>query len=119
MQNIYLKISTLTELEKNRTNQFLMELRNIVDFVQTFQKFDSNFKKLRLIQLKDSLEKLQKMSLNEPFNYFPDLDLWLISNNVPIGLSKIKYFDLIWSNNMRERGSVCSKMIYMNIKVII
>jgi hypothetical protein len=116
LKRVFLKNEFLTELNKHRIKHFQIELRKIHDFVQSLSKFDKNFRKLRFMQIKDSLEEINNF-LGEPFSYFPDLNIFMISDQEPIGLCKIKSHDVIWSNNHREIGSICNKMIYTNIKV--
>ena len=113
---VFLKNEFLTELNKKRVKHFQTELRKICDFVQSLSKFDTNFRKLRFMQIKDCLEEITNY-LMEPFSYFPDLNLFLISNEEPIGLCKIKPYDVIWSSNHREIGALCNKLIYTNVKV--
>ena len=118
LKTVFLKNEFLTELNKQRIKHFQAELRKICDFVQSLSKFDENFRKLRFMQIKDSLEEIASF-LGEPFSYFPDLNLFLISNQEPIGLCKIKSHDVIWSINPREIGNLCNRMIYTNIKVVL
>ena len=117
LKKIFLKNEFLTELNKQRIKHFQVELRKLYDLVQSLAKFDKNFRKLRFMQIKDSLEEIANF-LGEPFSYFPDLNIFLISDQEPIGLCKIKPHDVIWSSNHREIGSLCNKMIYTNIKVL-
>ena len=54
---------------------------------------------------------------NEPLSIFPDLNLWLFNGDEAIGLCSIKSHNIIWSNTEDERGSLCGKLLYTDIKV--
>ena len=56
---------------------------------------------------------------NEPLSIFPDLNLWLLNGNQAVGLCAIKANKIIWSAEDEERGSLCGKVLYTDVKVII
>ena len=96
-------------------NQLLNELKVLIDLIKSFLKYDSNFKRVKFTQMKDSIEKLNNY-LSEPVSFMPDVNLWLLADEKPIGVCTIKSNDIIWSSYDKKRGSVCNKSIYTDIK---
>lgn len=116
IKSIYLSNNSITDLEKNRASQLLYELSAIVEVVQSLPDTDFSFKKLRFTQIKDSIDRLNHY-LTEPFSFFPDVNIWLISDKEPIGICTIHSNDIVWSKNESEKGCICNELIYTDIKV--
>jgi hypothetical protein len=116
-QDIFLNNQLITDLSRNRVKQISQELMNIIDLIQSLNNlFDVNFKRIKLIMLMDSIDKI-KIYLTDPLSFFPSVNLWLLCDKEPIGVCTIKSTDIVWSKNKRERGYICNKLIYTDIKV--
>ena len=67
--------------------------------------------------VKHSLALISKYN-TDPFNYFPDIYLFLNVNHVKVGVVTLRAQDVIWSSKEFESGIRCSKIIYSDIKVL-
>ena len=70
----------------------------------------------KCLEMKYDCEIISMFS-NEPLSIFPDMNLWLFNGDQAVGLSAIKAHNIIWSNLEDERGFLCAKVIYTDIKV--
>lgn len=77
---------------------------------------NENYKFYIDIIIKNAILKIEQYN-REPLSYFPDVSLWLLRNNQKVGVCTIKANDVIWSENHDEKGSICAKMIYTDVKV--
>lgn len=114
----YLLSNSITDLHKKRASQFLAALDNSVESLSNSDPDD--FKKMILKRIKDSLDLINQY-LTEPFSLFPDVNIWLISDNnnkEPIGVCTIHSSDILWSKDDKEKGCICNKHIYTDIKVM-
>lgn len=105
-------------MEKNRVDQVFDEITSIMGILTRNRLLDDAYKKIFLIQISDCLSRI-KENLVEPFNYFPDINLWLVHNRQHVGVCTIKSCDVIWSKSVIEKGDICNQIIYTNIKVSI
>lgn len=86
LQEIYINDALITEIEKNRSLQINLELKNIIDVIQTFDSMvDEKFKRVISNMLMDSIDKI-KVFCDEPLSSFPDINLWLLCDKQPIGI---------------------------------
>lgn len=53
----------------------------------------------------------------EPVCTFPNVNLWMLSDEKPIGMVSIDISELIWSNKTDEIGQLCFQKIFLDIKV--
>lgn len=99
---------TLGELARARYFKIVIELAKIY-----------NLFKLNMASLNFLIESIEQIdnSLTEPLSIFPDLNLFLLSGNEPIGQCTVKSTDIIWSNDPLKKGSICNQLIYTDIKV--
>lgn len=79
-------------------------------------KSNENFNFYIDLVVRNSLAHIYKYN-RDPFNYFPDVNLKLLSNGELIGVCSIKTHKVIWSDNELEIGDECGKIVYSNIKV--
>ena len=105
----------LTDLERNRVKQLTEELNVLLGLIKSYSRFDSDFKKMKFTQMKDSIEKINAY-INEPLSLIPDVTLWLLADDRAIGVCTIKASDIIWSPKERKKGSICNQLIYTDIK---
>ncbi len=117
LQDVYMKSPSITELETIRFKQVLGQLKIVVEHLRSLFKFDDAFKKVILMQMNDCIETI-KGFLEDPISVFPNLTLWFICGGRYEGVGTIRACDVIWSSNVQERGAICGKMIYMNIKAL-
>jgi hypothetical protein len=66
----------------------------------------------------ESVKRIESLIKEPMLNFFPDIHLWLMSNDKPVGICNIKATDVIWSENSIEKGFICKRFTYLNIKVI-
>ncbi len=52
----------------------------------------------------------------ESFGVFPNVELWFLCNGSPVGACTITANELIWSSDSEERGNLCGKMLYADVK---
>ena len=57
--------------------------------------------------------------LKEPFNIFPDLSLYMLCNDQPVGVCIVKSADVVWSEDELKMGCICAKMVYMDVKSLL
>ena len=110
----------MTKLNKNR----LLKIRQSITAIS--QKLET-LKKLRVDELRNfvtsgwkyieyEIESLINTS-KELFFFFPDADLWLLSDGEPVGLVSLRACDIIRSNNENEKGIFCEKIVSAFVKV--
>lgn len=116
IKTIYLTQAAITELEKNRARQLSHELTAIIEVVESLPHSDTNFRKLRYNQIRDCIDRIHHY-LAEPFSFFPDVNLWLLSDGVPVGVCTVHSNDIIWAKNDLERGCICNQLVYTDVKV--
>lgn len=116
LKSIYLTKHAITELDKNRARQLICELTTILEVVDSLPKTEANFRKLRYNQIRDCIDRLRHY-LVEPFSFFPDVNLWLLADGIPIGVTTIHSNDIIWATNDLEKGVICNNLVYTDIKV--
>ncbi|CAF0876645.1 unnamed protein product [Brachionus calyciflorus] len=115
---VFMKSQLLTDLERKRSEQLIHELNEIIKLVQSLQsenKADSTFRKFNYNRIMQSIRKIDNY-FAEPLSLFPDVNLWLLSCNEPIGICTIKSNDIIWSKQKYHKGVICNRMIYTDIK---
>ena len=117
LQDVYMKSPSITELETIRFKQVLGQLKIMVEHLKSLFRFDDAFRKVILMQINDCIETI-KSFLEDPISIFPNLTLWFICAGRYEGVGTIRACDVIWSNNVQERGAICSKMTYMNVKAL-
>lgn len=118
IQQIFLKNKFMTDLDQKKAKRLVTDLDNTIKLIKALpadEKSDKSFRKFDLNRIVESIARVNKY-LNEPLNLFPDVNLWLLSNNEPIGICTIKSSDIIWSEKSIERGIICNQMIYTDIK---
>jgi hypothetical protein len=116
IKSLHTTNKTTSELEQNRYKRVLYELSSIADVIGSLPDTDLNFRKLRFNQIKDSIHRMNQF-LAEPFSFFPDVNLWLLMDKEPVGVTTVRTNDIIWSKNEYEKGFICNKLIYTDIKV--
>lgn len=119
MKKFYLSQAFITELETNRGKQLVYELELIKNDIDALSKSDATFRKLRFTKIRDSVERL-RLYVAEPFSFFPDVNLFLLSDGLPVGVCTIRSNDVIWSSRGHmERGCICNHLVYTDVKVLI
>ena len=106
-KQIQYRMSIITEL-----------LTLIKNLSEKFNGSKSNKNFLIYIDLiiRNSINCIYKYN-NDPFYYFPDINLKLLCNQKVIGIRSIKAHKVIWSDKKLEIGDECAKAVYSNIKV--
>ena len=90
--------------------------------ISMWKKCDDEHKK-KLIEDQDYIYLLKyaiavfKNYSEEPIFSYPNFHVWMLSDNEPIGMSTIDIGGIIWSNEFEERGPLCFKSVYFDIKV--
>ena len=127
----YLKLRFLkntpfkTKFDKFRVNQIINQLSIIVELLKLMldlsekfscSKSNESFKFYIDLIVKNSIKHIRKYN-EDPFQLFPNINLLLLLNQMPVGVCSLKAQDLIWSENNREIGTQCAKIIYSDIKV--
>ncbi len=127
----YLKLRFLkntpfkTKFDKFRVNQIINQLSIIVELLKLMldlsekfscSKSNESFKFYIDLIVKNSIKHIRKYN-EDPFQLFPNINLLLLLNQMPVGVCSLKAQDLIWSENNREIGTQCGKIIYSDIKV--
>ena len=122
-------------------------MKEIKNYIQSYQKIAcTNFDENRINSVNASIERLsskkrlENIPLNkiiwnqhclqikydceiitkfatEPLSIFPDMNLWLFDGDQAVGLCSLKAQDIIWSTEQDERGYLCGKILYTDIKV--
>lgn len=116
VKSIYLAQPGICELEVYRALQLIYELTAIIEVVQSLSETDANFRKLRYNQIRDCIDRIHHY-LTEPFSFFPDVNLWLLADDQPIGICTLHSNDVIWARNVFERGCICGQLVYTDVKV--
>ncbi|CAF0895015.1 unnamed protein product, partial [Brachionus calyciflorus] len=120
----FLKMSFINNFNKSRILQIksqLDTLRTVVkllfDLSEKFQpsKSNENFRFYIDLIVRNSIVKIKKL-LNEPFSYFPDVNLWFLFDNEPVGVCNIRSNDIIWSLDSSKKGIISAVMVYTDIK---
>ena len=116
-----------TKFDRSRIKQIKHRLSIIVELLKliidlsskfNYSKSNENFRYYIDLMVKNSLAMISKYN-QDPFNYFPDLNLFLKVNDIKVGVCTLKAHDLIWSARKFESGNECSKIVYSDIKVYI
>lgn len=118
IQQVFLKNEFTTDLDEKKAKRLITSLEDTIRLIKSLpadNKSDSSFRKFDFNRIIESIARLNKY-LNEPLSLFPDVNLWLLSNNEPIGICTIKSSDIIWSDESFERGVICNQMTYTDIK---
>ncbi len=122
----FLKYPYATDLDRCRVKQINSLLDTIEELLTLMIKLVSKFKGSKSnenfrfyieLMFKNSVYRIQKLS-KEPFSHFPDMSIWLLANNEPVGVCNLRASNLIWSTDARKRGKICGKLIYTDIKSI-
>ena len=120
----------LTNFDKYRIYHIKIHLKRINNFLRrildTIQQSDENFSRLKnnerfkletISLIKLTLNDIQKLN-QDPFKYFPHVNLMLLANKKLVGQCTIKAHDLIWSHNSLQTGSNCGKIVYIYMQVL-
>lgn len=116
---------SITKFDISRYKQIKERLAIIVELLNlilrltekfSYSKSNENFKFYIDLIIRNSIDHIHRYN-NDPFQYFPDINLFLLFNGAMIGVCSLKAHDLIWSSNDQEIGSKCSQVIYSDIKV--
>jgi len=101
--------------DKIRLNRIIAELQTIEEALSLTKKSKtSHLSSNVIIQCVERVEEL----LNEPLvNFFPDIHLWMLCNNTPVGICNIKSADVLWSSEKYQKGYLCNKYIYADVIV--
>lgn len=108
-----------TDLDENR----IKSIKEVIKRMRKYKRelFLDLFNKILCYQhlqlLKYDCDVIAKFS-HEFFGVFPDMNLWLLNNNQPIGLCSLKAQDIFWAFDTKERGVLSARHIYLDIKVI-
>lgn len=120
----FLKKSYTSEFNKHRIKQIKMELNNLADVIKLLfrlthkfrqSKSNENFKFYIDLIIRNTMIKIKKY-LNEPFSYFPDVNLWFMFNEQKVGVCNLKCNDVVWSPEEDKRGCISAKKVYTNVK---
>ena len=115
----------ITDYERCRIKQICSQLDIIKDLLSILfdliRKFknsasNENFKFYIDLIVINCMLKIRNY-IKDPLSYFPDISLWFLFNNEPVGVCTIKAEDLVWSNDPYKKGQICEKMIYTDVKV--
>lgn len=116
----YLQYSTtrqasLAETEKSRIQNIITELKLIDQALKLTPKLKSSVFTSNIIA--ECVERIECLLAEPLLNFFPDIHLWLVCGNQPIGICNIKSADVIWSSNKYKKGALCNNYFYTNVKV--
>jgi hypothetical protein len=90
------------ELQINsRPHEFMCDIPNSFDAFRCHMAFDIDI----LDQFAD-----------ESFGTFPNVELWLLADDIPVGACNFTANDLIWSDESSKRGRLSAKMVYVDVK---
>ena len=118
LKNIYVSSDLISDLQRARVLQINCEIDKVINLIQSLKNlFDVNFKRYQLRLMLDSINKME-VYLTEPLSFFPNVSLWLLSDKEPIGICTVETSDIIWSKYDKERGLICNKMVYTDIKTL-
>lgn len=127
LKNVYLANQYITDYDRARVKQINLEYSIIGDLLNLMLKLCVKFKgsysndafKFYIDSIiRNCIVKIRQYA-EEPLSFFPDVSLWLLFNNKPVGICNIRSSDVIWSEVQSERGEICGQMVYMDVKVII
>ena len=114
----------ITELDRNRVKltdwlltcieKLLMLLIKLI-FKFRDSKSNENFKHYIDLLIKNCIVRIQQFC-KEPFSFFPDISIWMLANQEPVGVCSMRACDIIWSEDLEKRGFICAKMIYTDMK---
>ncbi len=125
LKDEYLNNNFITDFEQKRVEEILFRLTIIIDLINLILKLskkfkystaNDNFKFYIDLIIKNSVLKIRNF-LREPFCIFPNVSLWLLFNNQPVGVCNISANDIIWSNDEQNKGEFCGKLFSTDFKV--
>ena len=120
----FLKKNYISEFNKKRIKQIKVELNNLADVINLLfrlthkfrqSKSNESFKFYIDLIIRNSVIKIKK-HLEEPFSYFPDVNLWFLFNREKIGVCNMICNDVIWSDEEDKRGCISAKKVYTDVK---
>ena len=116
LEDDFTKNMNASELKRNRDAQLIIEMRKIANSLINLSKSLAFQKTYLLKQIMSSIEKIDHL-LTESISLFPDLNIWMLCKNKPVGVCTIKSHDVIWSFEDSKRGLICNKFVYIDKKV--
>ncbi len=125
LKDVYLNSDYVNEFEQKRVEEILFRFTIIIDLLNLILKLtkkfnnsnsNDNFKFYIDLIIKNSVLKIRNF-LREPFCIFPNLSLWLLFNDQPVGVCNICANDIIWSEDEQNKGEFCGKVISSDFKV--
>lgn len=125
LKDDYLNNNFVTDFEEKRVEEILFRFTIIIDLLNLILKLakkfkystaNDNFKFYIDLIIKNSVLKIRNF-LREPFCIFPNLSLWLLFNDQPVGVCNICANDIIWSKDEQNKGEFCGKFFSTDFKV--
>ncbi len=125
LKNVYLANQYTTDYDRARVKQINLKYSIIGDLLNMILRLCVKFKGSNSNDafqfyidsiIRNSIIKIMEYA-EEPLSFFPDVSLWLLFNNRPVGICNIRSSDVIWSDAKSEKGEICGKMVYMDVKV--
>ena len=108
----------MTRFDQNRAELIRDKIELILKILTKSFAFLHEQNKMKTVDIiwKNSIFAIEKM-IKEPFNYFPDLNLFMLNYERPVGVCTLRSHDIIYSADEKKRGFACAKMIYTDIRV--
>jgi hypothetical protein len=105
LRDVFLRLQTnldtLVSYIRTREDNFTEDISKSIKVVLPRLEFEANI----LDQFAD-----------ESFGTFPNVELWFLSDGVPVGACTFTANDLIWSDDRYKRGNLCATMMYADVK---
>lgn len=121
----FLASEFITSFDRHRVQQIISQLTIVVDLLKLIFALISKFRQSASNEsftlfadkiIKSCLLNVRNL-LREPFNIFPDLSLYMLCNDQPVGVCIVKSKDIVWSADEQKMGCICAKMVYIDVKV--
>lgn len=125
LEHEFLESQYITKFDKLRVKEIISQFKLIVELLNLMRRLidkfqnsasNDNFTFFIDIVIKKCLANI-KNYLKEPFCILPDVKLYMLCDQKPVGSCIIKARDIIWSSDNQQIGCICAKMVYMDMKV--
>uniref|UniRef100_A0A3B4DRY2 Fer-1 like family member 6 n=1 Tax=Pygocentrus nattereri TaxID=42514 RepID=A0A3B4DRY2_PYGNA len=107
----------LTMLDKKRLTLCKQQLESVVEVAESITE-----PKRKALTIKEMLTESRKLTqtirflVEEPQHTLPDVFVWLLSNNKRVAYSRLPARNLLYSENLVERGRDCGKISTLFLK---
>uniref|UniRef100_W5LBR1 Fer-1 like family member 6 n=1 Tax=Astyanax mexicanus TaxID=7994 RepID=W5LBR1_ASTMX len=111
------KDNCLTMLDKKRLTLCKQELESMIEVAGTITE-----PKRKVLTIKEMLQESRKLTqkirflVEEPQHTLPDIFVWMLSNNKRLAYARIPARNLLYSENVVEKGKDCGKISTLFLK---